>query len=114
MYRLAVRFGDNDFWQVVKSFMEQIREHYIDDGRIQQLSKKDVAELFNLSAHGLYWLCQNRLAFRQKGDDKLPEYLKITEDKVYFDKEVDQVINSGLCDGDAYALDLHTKYLSCH
>jgi hypothetical protein len=86
---IGIRFSDNDFYYTLTAFLSNLGYSLKAMERIQSSTREDarkyVAELFNRSAPGLYWLRQNCLGYGLEW--KPEEYLKIEPDKVFFDEE---------------------------
>ncbi len=78
-------FRDNDFSKTLGSFLNLLKQ-----SGIEITDKRQVVILFNNLAPGLYWLYQNRFAYDENWNASA--YLRITENSVYFDDEVDAII----------------------
>jgi hypothetical protein len=107
--RLGIKFHDNDFCCVFTTFLKIMGDAGLASygrnfGR-EQLTKADVAELFNRTAEALYWLAQNRLRYDNEFD--AANYLRIEEKHVFFDDEVKTFIDShsGWDNGEFFVLD---------
>lgn len=112
--KLGIRFGDNDFYYTCTAFLrvllpdESFTHHKAQDIKF---TKVQVVELFNGLAPALYLLKQN--AWRYEPGPDIAGYLKITEDKVYLDDEVDQFIakNRAMQNGEFFAVDFTIGYI---
>ena len=90
MTRFYVRFpGDNDFISTVEAFVKAIADRVL-LGDWGNITKSQVAELFNYTAPSLYRLYQTR-EIELSHDPR--EYLTIESKDVYFDEEVDAFTN---------------------
>lgn len=114
---IGIRFPDNDFHNTITAFLECLRftglesyEGYQNNG----LNKEKIVELFNKSAAGLYWLCQNRLRYTNENFDPI-KYLTISVDNVFLDEEVSNYIkeHKGWDNGEFHVLDcqVHVPYI---
>lgn len=84
---IGIRFANNDFYNTVTAFLRNlVNEFSCSWEYTPTYTKEDIVELFNKSAPGLYWLCQNGLQY--KTDLGVDGYLKINVNNVYFDEEV--------------------------
>src|SRR4029077_4641132 len=123
---IGIRFADNDFYFTIRAFLTIIWTGGIE--RYDHLDKEGFAELFNLSATGLYWLAQNRHRFEgdrfATGDcfatddftqAGMAKYLTIGPENIYFDDEVKEYIKSqgSNVNGEFHFLDtqVHTPYI---
>ena len=99
---IGIRFSDNDFFTTVIKFLTILHETGIDN--YEELTKEKIVDLFNKSALGIYYLCQNRLTY----DTRMPDtYLTIQVKHVFFDDEVEKHIeeNNGNDNGEFFILD---------
>lgn len=69
---VGIMFGDNDFFITIQAFLEGLKN---DSYNKFKVTPDNVAELFNRSAAGLYWLHQNRLDYNTDWD--AAKYLQI-------------------------------------
>jgi hypothetical protein len=112
-YKIGIRFSDNDFGITIKSFLEIYynarKSWYLDE---EEVDKKSIVEIFNKSAHGIYWVCQNRLIYQPEWD--AAKYIQIEEKSVFFDKEVDEYIEKvdGWDNCEFFILDLYSGDVS--
>jgi hypothetical protein len=100
---IAIDFHDNDFSTTFTAFLRAILDGGID--RYGEVTKEKVAELWNRSCAGLYWLHQNKLEYRTDWDPL--SYLKLEAKDILFDDEVKVHIdeNDGWCNGETFVLD---------
>ena len=117
--KIAIRFSDNDFCNTLRPFLKLYCENLADGtfGKVE-ITKQHVVDLFNRSAHGLYWLCQNGMRYTNDLPDdahikRMDEYLKIELEHVYFDEEVDAYIErcNGWDNSEFFVLDVHLAYV---
>lgn len=111
---LGIRFSDNDFGNTVRAFLRCILDTGIDSYNLEgNLGKEKVVELFNRSAPGLYWLCQNLLRDDKNWDPST--YLIISAKNVFLDDEVTNYIQEckGRDDSEFHVLDTqaHIPYI---
>lgn len=99
---IAIKFSDNDFSSTVQAFLKTIRDSGLDK---YDLNKENIVELFNRSAHGLYWLVQNKLGYATNGFDPAV-YLRITVYNVFLDDEVTEKLKTtnNWCNGEFHIL----------
>ena len=86
---IGIRFGDNDFYNLFDGWFALFHKRGV--GYYQDLNKKKIANLFNKSASGVYWLYQNGLEYNLEHDPS--NYLKIKSHQIYIDDEVTRYIN---------------------
>lgn len=104
--KLGIRFGDNDFYYTCTAFMKMLlpddfTHHLAGDVKF---TKAQIVELFNNMASSLYLLKQN--AWRYELAPNIDAYLKITEDHVYLDDEVDKfTAENSNYNGEFFAVD---------
>jgi hypothetical protein len=112
--KLGIRFGDNDFYYTCTAFLKVL----LPDGlfthhraRDLKFTKAQIVELFNKMAPALYLLKQN--AWKYESGEHIASYLKITEDKVYLDDEIDKFITeySGKANGEFFVVDFVHAYI---
>lgn len=93
MDRVGINFGDNDFGNTLRPFVQSLLDLYRrDPQRAVSFTKKDVVWFFNEMAYGLYRMFQSRDFKRveDKYEEHLRNYLQIDEQHVLVDEEVDK------------------------
>ncbi len=86
-FKLAIRFGDNDFAKTFKALLKIISEY--PEG-YDLSSKEKIVALFNKAIPGIFWLVQNRGIDRQDWDPS--SYLRLEEKNIFLNKEVDDFL----------------------
>jgi hypothetical protein len=118
--KLGIRFGDNDFYYTCTAFLKVLLPdglftHHL--ARDLKFTKAQIVELFNKMAPALYLLKQNAWRYSPMTDrgngEGIGSYLRITEDKVYLDDEVDKFIveYSGRANGDFFVVDFDKAFI---
>lgn len=112
--KLGIWFGDNDFYYTCTAFLRVLLpDENFTHFRAADLTftKAQVVELFNGMTPSLYLLKQNAWGYPS---GHIPNYLKITEDKVFLDDEVDKFIadkGPGWANGEFFAVDFTEAYI---
>jgi hypothetical protein len=91
MKRVGINFGDNDFGNTLRPFVQSLLDlHMYDPERIKRFTRGDIAWLFNEVAYGLYRMFQARdtKEVEVKHEERLRRYLRIDEHHVLVDDEV--------------------------
>lgn len=111
--KVGIRFGDNDFYNTLTSFLRVLLpdESFTHQSNDLTFTKARIVELFNGMGYSMYLLKQN--AWRYAPGANTAEYLKITEDKVYLDGEVDEFIDKHPTgdNGEFFAVDFTEAYV---
>jgi len=92
--KLAIRFGDNDFYNAFYGILEAIGNS--NKWRKEELKDKEkLCLIINQISYGMYLLYQNRFEYNEEKSGNLCErtknYLQIEPDQIYIDKEVDNL-----------------------
>lgn len=91
MNKIYVRFpGDNDFITTVRAFVQAIAPRIL-LGDWGNITKEEVADLFNAHSFSLYCLHQASSAI--KPNEHIRSYLHIEEKDVYFGEEHESFTN---------------------
>jgi hypothetical protein len=111
---LGIRFGDNDFHQTCRAWLEMIK--WVGIEQFDHLSKAELLELFNRSAPAIYWTAQNQLRYRadETSTEKyIREKMKVTD--IYINEEVAAYLKDPMTflNGEFYVLDtqVHEPYV---
>ncbi len=103
--KIAIRFGDNDFWL---TFIETLKlfNNYIKT-TMKTPSKEEVVEFLNNNLTSVYWVKQNKYEYNLDWDAE--SYLKIKRSQVFFDDEADYIIETDFLNGEIFILDTETN-----
>lgn len=114
--KIAIKFGDNDFWSTFHGVLNVINEAYIyklgSHDEIDVTDKERLCKMINELSFGCYITRQNG----NRGYDEnehTREYLKITTEKIYVNEEVTQLIidyTGGNGNGDISILDTDLNF----
>lgn len=115
--KIGIKFSDNDFYYTFTAFLrfllpDETYTHHM--AQTIKYTKKQVADLFNVMALGIYLVKQNAWRY---GDANsflhTQEYLKIKESDVMLDDEVDKFIadNPNGCNSEAFFVDFTEAYI---
>lgn len=98
-FQVGIDLGDNDYNNTVRPFLELFLQNCA--GWRMTPTKEQVVRLFNLSAPGLYWLCQNRLEYSDTEDQRafMNNYLQIGPERVWIGDEVVKRYNEMMATG---------------
>jgi hypothetical protein len=90
--KLGIRYSDNDFNNTIRGFLRTFNDGVMWNrfDLAEKMTKTRVVELFNTLAPGLHILYQS--GYRYPGYDFDPSNIRITEENVYFDEEVDKYL----------------------
>ena len=94
IYRIAVEFGDNDFW----SCFNVLGSLLVSDARLSNLvieDKKKLATAFSAILQSAYWLVQNGGTYGDAPpDDMKYPYLTIRPESIFLNEEVDAFLEA--------------------
>lgn len=114
--RIGISFGDNDFYFTFMPMMEAIAAALtMSHPGNQPLTKSQIVEIINGLAYPFYRLCQNRWRHGDGGDDHIRNYLRITEDRVYINEEIDKKLEDPYwCNGEFFYVDIDSGQTGCY
>jgi len=111
--RIAIKFGDNDFYNCFSGVLLTMLEAYKWTGEHLE-SKEEIVSVVNEISYGCYVLFQK---LRHGSEDlneksRIKEYLQITKERVLIDEEIDQYIEefSWQLNGELFILDTRLDY----
>ena len=108
--RIAIRFGDNDFYHTLYPFMKFLLQSIREYPNLEHiLTKKHIVQLFNNMAPSIYLLCQDNFS----GSFVRDGYLKIDETRVYFTEEIDIQIKENNFNWDCFYIDTDNNQINC-
>jgi hypothetical protein len=90
--KLGIRYSDNDFNNTIRGFLRTFHDGIMWNHRdiIDKLTKPRIVALFNSLVPGLYLLYQH--GYRDIRRESDPPRIKITEENVFLDEEVDEYL----------------------
>lgn len=108
MKKLYVRFaGDNDYCGIMKIFVQAIAPRIFFE-EWKNVTKEQIADLFNKTSSSLYYLYYSSNQFMN--DKRVEEYLKIETKDIMFENESDEFFYSGQANGDGCLATMDYKY----
>ena len=110
--RIGILFCDNYFYNTCFPFLKVLNDLIYERGD-SNISKKDVADLFNEVAYGIYIFVQNKRKYKSGTD--MRKYLKIKKSDVYFDEEIDVRNEKYSCgdNGEFFIVDVDNQQFNC-
>ena len=79
--KIAILFGDNDFYNCFCGVLEAFRDAYKKNRNISQ-DKEQLCKIINEMSYGMYLLYQNPFQYNEEvsseGSDRTKKYLQIT------------------------------------
>lgn len=89
--RIAINFGDNDFYNTLMPFIKIIMDAVQWNPYLEQkLTKEHIVELFNNMAFSLYRMFQNSWEHSIDYEESTEKHLKINVNDVYIGDEIDE------------------------
>lgn len=89
--KIAIKFGDNDFYNCFYGILETIKNAAKWNNKITQ-NKEQLCKIINEISYGLYLLYQNSFKYNEEKSGnickKTKEYLQITPDQILINEEV--------------------------
>lgn len=120
--KIAIRFGDNDFYSTWNNVMETLQVAYDTYGELPSTKEKLLLMINNVS-YGFYLLFQNQFKYHEEAELKVSstkEYLIMTENELLLNEEVDEYLESlipfgGIDNSSTFILDtdLHNNNVYC-
>lgn len=93
--KIAIKFGDNDFYNTFKGVLETLNGAYKWTDRLP-VKKAELCKMINEISYGCYLLYQNQFSYNDEKQGEVCErtkrYLQITPEKILIDKEVDEYL----------------------
>lgn len=99
-FKVAIDFGDNDFINTFVPLLEHVGTNLP-----FKPTKDQFVEIVNNLSFGFYLAFQNKFEYGQDEYEHIKKYLKITKEKVYFDDEVETLINKTFPNGECFILE---------
>jgi hypothetical protein len=95
---VGISFGDNDFYNTMVPFMENLQKAIKQSGFVETKTKEElrnwIIRIFNDTAVSFYWMFQNRYQYSHQSKDipdfaeHMKAYFKVDKECVYIGEEV--------------------------
>lgn len=113
--RVAILFGDNDFYYTNMAFMKVLAELFYNcrDDRTT-VTKEEIVNLFNSLAYQIY-MFTTHVSHPESPHDHLKKCLQINDSRVYLNDEIDKKLETynQWGNGDFFYVDLDTLQFNC-
>jgi len=114
--KIAIKFGDNDFYNTWQGVLKVLREAYIWQKKLP--SKEQLCKIINELSYPCYLLFQNQFEYNEEKDGNMHghtyNYLQITEEQILIDKEVEEYWKNTTWDNsETFIMDTSLKEIIC-
>ena len=117
MKKIAILFNDNDFYMTFRGVLSSFK-HAISWADVEILTKPQIVMIINELSTGMYMLWQNQFEYGKNLDESWEQsfertgrYLKISEDDILLNEEVDKYLEGTDWDnGETYIMDASNKH----
>jgi hypothetical protein len=113
--KIAIKFGDNDFYNCFTGVLKTLLNAYRHTGTLPT-DKEQLCEIINQISYGHYLLFQNQFEYNDEGNGKLCSrtynYLQINSSKILINDEVDKYLvdEEDFRNGETFILDTDLDY----
>lgn len=122
--KIALVFGDNDFWKTQFNLMKLLNDAFQWNGNLKNLTKEEICFIINELSLGFYIIFQSRditeLIYSEIELNNTRDYLKVYPKDILFNDEVDEYLethsqcgnsDTNIIDTDTYTNGIKTGYV---
>jgi hypothetical protein len=112
--KIAIKFGDNDFYNCFTGVLKTLLEAYKWNDRLP-IKKAELCKAINEISYGCYLLFQNQFSYNEEKSGELcqrtKDYLQIKPSQILINEEVDAYIKSdAFMNSETFILDTDLDY----